>query len=166
MSINLIVCHDINKAIGYKNELLSHQSADLKRFKQLTKGHFVLMGSTTYLSIGKLLPSRHNIILSRNKKFHVPGAFIRHSIEDVIKEYKLNNNEQELFVIGGEEVYKQAIKYANKLYVTEIDYEFDKVDTFFPDINMDEWKVIDIEKHDADENNDYDYRFMTFIRNN
>lgn len=164
MTINIIVCMDKSSAIGYKNKLLSHQSADLKRFKQLTLGHFVLMGSTTYLSIGKLLPNRHNIILSRNKKFHVPGAFIRHSIEDVIKEYKLNNNEQELFVIGGEEVYKQAIKYANKLYVTEIDHEFDKVDTFFPYVNIDEWAAIEHEKYPADENNDYDYRFITYER--
>lgn len=164
MSINLIVCHDLNRAIGYKNKLLSHQSADLKRFKQLTQGHFVLMGSTTYLSIGKLLPNRHNIILSRNKKFHVPGAFVRHSITDVIKEYKLNNNEQELFIIGGEQIYRQAIKYANKLYVTIIDHEFDKADTFFPNINMDEWKLIDYEKHQADENNDYNYSFLTYKR--
>ncbi|PAD84886.1 hypothetical protein CHH57_02315 [Niallia circulans] len=165
MSINIIVCHDLNGAIGYKNKLLSHQSADLKRFKHLTQGHFVLMGSTTYRSIGKLLPNRHNIILSRNKKFHVPGAFIRHSIEDVIKEYKLNNNEQELFIIGGEEVYKEAIKYANRLYVTIIDHEFDKVDAYFPNINMNEWKVTDIEKHLSDENNDYDYSFVTYERN-
>lgn len=123
------------------------------------------MGSATYRSIGKLLPNRHNIILSRNKKFHVPGAFIRHSIEDVIKEYKLNNNEQELFIIGGEEVYKQAIKYANKLYVTVIDQEFDKADTYFPNISMNEWKVIDIDKHSLDENNDYDYSFVTYERN-
>lgn len=123
------------------------------------------MVSATYRSIGKLLPNRHNIILSRNKKFHVPGAFIRHSIEDVIKEYKLNNNEQELFIIGGEEVYKQAIKYANKLYVTVIDQEFDKADTYVPNINMNEWKVIDIDKHSLDENNDYDYSFVTYERN-
>ncbi|MFS0657532.1 dihydrofolate reductase [Niallia alba] len=164
MSINLIVCHDINGAIGYKNKLISHQSADLKRFKQITQGHFILMGSTTYKSIGKLLPNRHNIILSRNKKFHVPGAFVRHSIADVIKEYKLNNNEQELFIIGGEQIYRQAIKYANKLYVTIIDHEFDKADTFFPNINMDEWKLIDYEKHQADENNDYNYSFLTYKR--
>ncbi|MEK4824454.1 dihydrofolate reductase [Niallia sp. FSL W8-0951] len=164
MSINLIVCMDRCSAIGYKNKLLSHQSADLKRFKQLTQGHFILMGKTTYLSIGKLLPNRHNIILSRNKKFHVPGAFIRHSIEDVIKEYKLNNNEQELYIIGGQEVYMEAIKYANRLYVTIIDHEFDKADTYFPSIDMNEWKVIDIEKHLSDEKNDYDYSFVTYER--
>jgi dihydrofolate reductase len=151
-------------AIGHKNKLLSHQSADLKRFKQLTQGNFVVYGRNTYESMSKILHSRHNIILTRDKKFHVPGAFVRHSLEDVIKEYKLNNNMQELFICGGQQVYEQGIKYANKLYITIIDHNFSKADSYFPDFDMDEWNVIDYEKHPADENNEYDYWFITYER--
>lgn len=164
MSINIIVCMDRLNAIGNDNKLLSHQSADLKRFKLLTQNNYIVMGRTTYGSIGRILPNRHNIILTRNKKFNVTGAYIRHSLEEVIKEYKLNNNEQELFICGGSEVYSQAMQYADKLYVTVIDHKFDKADSYFPSINMNEWKVTDYEKHEADEKNEYDYWFITYER--
>ena len=167
MSINLIVCHDRLNGIGYKNKLLAHQSNDLKRFKQLTLNNYVVMGRSTYESIGRLLPKRHNIILSRNKKYNVaPGGFVRHSLEEVIKEYKLNNNEQELFICGGSDVYKQAIPYVDKMYITIIDHEFEKVDSVFPEFDTDDWEVVDYEKHPADENNEYDYWFITYQRKN
>jgi len=165
LSINLIVCHDRAGAIGFQNNLLAHQSEDLKRFKRLTLNNYVLMGSRTYESIGRLLPKRHNIILSRNKKYKVaPGGFVRHSLEDVIKEYKLNNNEQELFICGGSDVYKQAIPYVDKMYITVIDHKFDKVDSIFPEFDMDEWESVGYEKHPADENNEFDYWFITYKR--
>jgi len=165
LSINLIVCHDRAGSIGYQNSLLAHQSEDLKRFKKLTLNNYIVVGSRTYESIGRLLPKRHNIILSRNKKYKVaPGGFVRNSLEEVIKEYKLNNNEQELFICGGSEVYKQAIQYVDKMYITIIDHEFEKVDSHFIEFDMDDWETVNYEKHPADENNEYDYWFITYKR--
>lgn len=115
------------------------------------------------VTIGRLLPKRDKIILSRNKKYKVaPVGFVRHSLEEVIKEYKLNNNEQELSICGGSEVYKQAIPYVDKMYITKIDHKFNKVDSVFPEFDL--WDTVGYEKQPAHEHNEYDYWFITYER--
>lgn len=164
--INLIAAIDLNNGLGYKNELLCHLSNDLKHFKNLTSGHFVCMGRLTYDSIGNPLPNRTNIILTRNKDYKAPlGTFVYHSIEDVISEYNnLNNNESELFIIGGGDIFKQAMSYADRIYLTIIQNKFSHVDSYFPLIDLSEWQVVQGQTvhNKADSNNEYDHVFVTY----
>ena len=166
--INLIAAIDLQRGLGFNNDLLVKLPNDMKHFKKLTTGHFIVMGRRTFDSIGKPLPNRTNIILTRNKDYTAPyGTFVYHSIEDVVHAYhKQNNNESELFVIGGAEVYSQAIQYADRLYLTIIDHEFPKVDSFFPTFSMLDWKPVNNIKNLADKNNLYDHYFVIYERRN
>lgn len=119
-----------NRAIGKDNKLLWHIKEDFLHFKKITSGHPVIMGYNTYLSIGKLLPMRTNIVLS-DKNIEIPGAIVCHSIEEAIKKASAKDTD-EIFFIGGASVYSQAIKLADKLYLTLVDGNF-LADTFFPD---------------------------------
>lgn len=156
----------LNREIGYKNQLIYHFPNDLKRFKELTTNHIVVMGRKTFQSIGKLLPNRINVILTHNKKFKTPlGGFVYHSFDDVVKEYKnLNNNEKELWIIGGESIYRQSLPYADYIYLTIIEHTTEKVDTFFPEFDLSEWKLIEHIKNKSDEKHPYDYHFVTYKR--
>ena len=126
--ITLIVACSKNKVIGKDNKLIWHVPGDLKRFKELTSGHTVLMGRKTFESIGKPLPNRRNIILTRDPNFKVEGCLVYHNLSEVLELYK-----NDLFVIGGEEIYKQTIGYADSIELTLINKEFDG-DAFFPEI--------------------------------
>lgn len=164
--INIIAAIDLNRGIGSNNDLLTKLPNDMKHFKELTTGHFVVQGRHTYESIGHPLPNRTNIILTRNKKYIPPvGTFVYHSIEDVINAYKnQNNNESDLWFIGGEKVYQQAIPYADRLYLTITDHEFPLADCYFPSFSMMDWKPIENVENKADENNLYDHYFVTYER--
>jgi dihydrofolate reductase len=168
MSINLIACIDLNSAIGYKNQLLTKLPNDLKRFKELTINNFIVMGSRTFESIGKPLPNRHNIIVSRNVKYPAPSnTYLYNSLESVIFEYKeYNENENELCIIGGSDIYKQALEYADKLYITIVDHCFTNADSYFPKFDISEWEVIDHEQHKMDDKHLYNYHFVTYARKN
>jgi dihydrofolate reductase len=164
--INLIAAMDLSTGIGYQNGLLVRLPNDMKHFKDLTTGNFVVMGRKTFESIGFPLPNRHNIILTKNKKYKAPvGTFLYHSIEEVINAYKnQNNNESELFFIGGEDIFYQALPFADKIHLTIIDNTFDEVDTYFPRINLRYWKPIKNIKNESDEDHPYDYYFVTYER--
>jgi dihydrofolate reductase len=129
--ISMIAAISENRALGKDNKLLWHIPEDLKRFKKLTVGHPVIMGRTTYESIGKLLPDRINIVVTRNNNYKAIGCKITHSVEEAI-EYARKTNQGEIFLIGGGQIYKQGIKYAEKLYLTIIKGNFE-ADAFFPD---------------------------------
>lgn len=131
MIISLISAIAKDRGIGYKNKLLVHLPPDLKHFKEVTSGHMVIMGQTTYESMGKALPNRENIVLTMDKSFKLDDAKVMYSIEEAI-EYAKSKNEEEIFFIGGASIYKQSIKFADKLYLTLIDKEF-SADTFFPE---------------------------------
>ncbi|RJQ35442.1 dihydrofolate reductase [Candidatus Parcubacteria bacterium] len=137
-TISLIAAVAKDRGIGYKNKLLIHLPPDLKHFKAITSGHSVIMGQTTYESMGGALPNRTNIILTNDPNFKAPGCVILRSLEEAL-DYIEKSKEDEVFFIGGASVYRQSIKYADKLYLTVIDQEFE-ADTFFPDYS--DFKVI------------------------
>ncbi|MFM2049344.1 MAG: hypothetical protein RI955_1892 [Bacteroidota bacterium] len=161
MHISIIVATSKNNAIGINNQLPWHLPADLKYFKQLTTGHVIVMGSNTYLSIGKPLPNRTTIVITsqQNPDWTVDGIYIVHSINEAIEKAKALN-ETECFIIGGAKIYEQTIHLANKIYNTKIDIELEKADAFFPTLNELEWKTISEEKHEADEKNKMNYSFI------
>jgi len=159
--ISLIAAMAKNRVIGVNNTLPWHLLADLKHFKALTLNKPIVMGRQTYLSIGKPLPKRENIILTTNKKFHAPGCHIVHSIDDVLK---LARNAPEVMIIGGATVYQQFLPHAYRMYLTYIDTHIEG-DTLFPEWNENEWTVTERIEHTADEINHYNYEFVYLIRN-
>ncbi len=130
MKISIIAAIGENRELGRRNKLLWHISADLKRFKQLTQGHAVIMGRKTYESLGKPLSNRTNIIITRNDKFSVPDCIVVHSVKEAIKIAK-SLSPGEIFFIGGGEVYRQVLPYADKLYLTLVSGRYE-ADSFFP----------------------------------
>lgn len=166
--INLIAAIDLNRGLGFENDLLVKLPSDMKNFKKLTTGHFVVMGSNTFKSIGHHLPNRQNIVITRNTKHDLPNdVYVYNSIHDVIHEYNnYSNKEVDLWVIGGQQIYEQFIEHADRLYLTVIDNYFQKVDTFFPPFNLLDWMVIENKENKADEKNPYDHYFVTYERRN
>lgn len=165
MAIKIIAAMDLDRNIGYKNQLLCRLPGDLKHFKQLTLNNFVLMGCRTYESIGHSLPMRTNIVLTKDKNFKPKGVYVYHSLEKVIENYhKQNNDERDLFIIGGQSVYEQSLPYADELNLTIIHHRFTKADAYFPAIDINEWAVVNHEKQNSDENNLYEYSFVDYKR--
>ncbi len=164
LSISLIAAIDSNNGIGKNNGLLCHLPNDMKHFKNTTMNHVVLMGRKTWESLGKYapLPGRTNFVISRNKDLKLEGAIVYDSLLKGIVE-AMQMKEQEVFVIGGGEIYKEAIKNAHKLYITKINHTFES-DTFFPEINADKWKEVKHEDFKADEKHKYDYAIIEYER--
>ncbi len=163
--ISIIVAITKDRAIGFKGGMPWRLSADLKRFASLTKKHTVIMGRKTHESIlkalGKNLPDRNSVIITNQKDYSAPGCTVLHSINDLQK--TLINNNEEVFIIGGGEMYKQFLPLAQKLYITEVGKDY-VGDTFFPEFNKNDWKEIFREPHVADEKNDSPYTFIELVR--
>lgn len=154
MKISLIAAISENKVIGRDNDLPWHIPEDLKRFKEITKGHPVIMGRKTYESIGRLLPNRTNIIITRDKTYQVEEAVIVNSLEEAIQEGK-KVDDREMFIIGGGQIFKQAIDVADKLYLTIVHSTIDG-DVYFPD-----YSHFTKEVYRRDSSNDsYTYTFL------
>jgi dihydrofolate reductase len=164
--INLIAAIGVNRELGYKNQLLCHLPNDLKHFKELTQGNICVMGRKTYESIGKPLPNRQNVILTHQKDYEAPSrVYVYHSVEDILKQYEsYGNKEMELFIIGGEQIYKQFLKYADRIYLTIIEKQFSRVDTYFPPFSFLEWKVTSRVRQEIDQDNPYVHHFVTYER--
>lgn len=162
--ISIIVAMSKNGVIGKDNKIPWHLSEDLKRFKQITMGHPIVMGRKTYLSIGKPLPGRKNIVITRNPDFSVHGVHdvhIVHSLDEAIKGHKLD---EEIFVIGGAEIYKLALPRADKIYLTKLEKEFNG-NTYFPDQNLEnQFEKTEETATRLSEKNGLPYRFVTFRR--
>lgn len=159
--ISIIVAIAQNYAIGKNNELLWHISNDLKRFKKITQGHSVLMGKKTYESLPKVpLPNRKNIVITDVAGEKFEGCITVYSIEEAMQ---VCENDEEVFVIGGGSIYRQFLPKADKLYLTKVHKDFD-ADTFFPEINYDEWELTEKEDVNEDTQNDFNYTFLTYIR--
>ncbi|HEY1062090.1 MAG TPA: dihydrofolate reductase [Daejeonella sp.] len=158
MNINLIVAIDEKNGIGKNNLLPWHLPADLKHFKTITTGHPIIMGRKTFDSIGKALPNRRNIVISRQSGLVIPGAELCSSLNDAIE---LCKDEKDVFVIGGAQIFEQALPLANVLYLTIIHQDFD-ADVFFPVINMNEWTEQEKILHEPDEKNLYSYSFIKY----
>lgn len=159
MKISAIVATDINNAIGKNNQLLWHLPADLKFFKTVTMGCPIIMGRKTYESIGRLLPGRTNIIVSRNSDYSIEGAIIANSLQHAISLAP----HQLIFIIGGAEIYKQGLPFISELYRTLVKSSFE-ADTYFPEIKSTEFQLTWEECHEADEKNKFDYCFQKWER--
>jgi dihydrofolate reductase len=134
--LSIIVAIANNGVIGINNSLPWHLPEDLKRFKALTTGHHIIMGRKTYESLGRLLPGRITVIVTRNKNYKLEGALIAHSLESAVEMCK---NDDEVFVIGGAELYQDSLKIADRLYITEVDLTVNG-DAFFPEFDLDLWR--------------------------
>jgi dihydrofolate reductase len=150
----MIVAVDENNAIGKDNKLLWHITEDLKYFKSITNGHPVIMGRKTFESIGKALPNRMNIVISRNLRFVAPGCTVVSSLDDAIAVASKTDDNQ--FVIGGASVYGEAIRVADTIYLTVVHNKYD-ADAFFPEIPDTEWN--EVERIDFEKGKDFDYPF-------
>jgi dihydrofolate reductase len=165
--INIIAACGLNNEIGYQNQLLCKLDNDMRHFRKLTENNYCVMGRKTFESIGKPLKNRHNIILTRDENYKAPpGTFVYHDIEEVIKQYRLNNNESELFFIGGSEIYSQVIPYASRIYLTIIENKFEHADSFFPQFSMMDWKIASDKTvfHPKDDYNEFDHYFVEYQR--
>jgi dihydrofolate reductase len=160
MLISLIVIADMKNGIGKDNKLLVHLPGDLKYFKKLTMGHHVLMGRRTYDSMGKALPGRTNIVISRSVT-SLEGCLVFPELHEGIA-YAKHHGETELFIIGGEQIFRKSIGLADKIYLTRIEHFFE-ADVFFPSLGSD-WELLSTELHDTDDKNPYKYRFEVYER--
>ncbi|MBG7612703.1 dihydrofolate reductase [Polaribacter sp. BAL334] len=158
--ITLIAAIAQNNALGKNNDLIWHLPADLKHFRQLTTGHHIIMGRKTYESIGKPLPNRTTIIVTRNKEYFQEGCLTASSLEEAIEICK---NEKTVCIVGGEQIYRQALEnnVVDFLEITLVHHEFD-ADAFFPKIDITIWEEISREDFKADEKNKYDYSFFKY----
>jgi dihydrofolate reductase len=159
--ISYIVAMDECRVIGKNNQLPWHLPEDLKFFKKVTMGHPIAMGRKTHESIGRLLPGRENIIITRNVDYHCEGCTMFYSIKDFV-EY-CREQEEEIFVIGGAEIFKETFPHCDRLYLTHIHEKFDG-DTFFPEFDFNDWELKSSEKGIKDEKNPYDYEFCVYDR--
>ena len=159
--LTIIVAASENDAIGKHNKLIWHISDDLKRFKNLTSGHHVIMGRKTFESFPNPLPNRTHVVITRNSNYQVPeGVILVNTLEDAIKACA---NDSQPFVIGGGEIYKQAILIANKIELTRVHANFE-ADTYFPKIDMSIWKETNTIFHKKDLKNEIDFSFITYER--
>ena len=158
-NISIIVAVASNNAIGKDNKLLWRLSDDLKRFKKLTVGHTVIMGRNTFLSLpAGALPDRTNIIISDVPGEEFPDCIMADSVEEALA---ICEDRDECFIIGGGTIYRQFLPHASKLYITWV-HASPEADTFFPEINFDEWDEITREKHEASEKNEYAYSYVVY----
>lgn len=158
--ITIIAAVAENRALGKNNQLIWHLPADLKRFKQVTLGHHIIMGRKTFESLGKPLPNRTTIIITRNKKYTQEGCIVVNSLSDAIEASKSDENP---YILGGAEIYKQALEIADKLDLTLVHHSFE-ADVYFPEIDHTIWNVLERIDNKADEKNKFDYSFVTYIR--
>ena len=163
MKISIISAMGRNRGLGFGNKLPWHLPDDLKRFKELTSGHMVIMGRKTYESIGRPLPNRENIIITRNPVYKADGCVVVGSMEDALREAAVaeENRNDEVFIIGGAEIYALGLPYADKMYLTFVDADV-PMDAFFPEFDETEWEVAKTERHEKDEKHPYSFVFKVY----
>lgn len=161
-NIGAVVNVDNNNAIGNKGDLLCHLPNDLKHFKKVTTGHTVIMGRRTFESLPKgALPNRTNIVVSSANADNFPDCIVVKSIDEALAKCQ---PEDEIFIIGGGQLYNATITITDSLYLTRIHHSFEEVDTYFPEIDFDEWQLVEEEHHKADDKHKYDYSFLKYVR--
>jgi len=162
-NISLIAVLTIDSGIGKENKLLTHVPNDLPRFKRITSQKTVIMGRKTLESIGRILPKRRNIVLTTKRNFDSMGAEVANSIKEALN---LCSRDEEIFCIGGQEIYEQLLPYANKLYITRVFKQFD-ADRFFPEIDPVDWHIANHEQNtNRSEGDSFDSVFVTYERTN
>lgn len=162
--LSMIVAMAKNYVIGKDNQLIWHLPEDLKRFKKLTTGHTIIMGRKTFESLGRILPNRRHVILCHDMAMKIENENIE-ILEDISMLEKYIQSEEEHFVIGGATIYRLLMPYANKLYITKIEEEFEG-DVYFPEIKEEEWQEVEREEGIKNEKNPFDYEYITFIKKN
>lgn len=157
----IVVAAAENNVIGKDNGLVWHLPADLRHFKQITMGHPILMGRKTYESIGKPLPGRTSVIVTSQEDYAADGCLVAHSLQEAIEQAKaLDEN---IYIIGGAEIYKKALPLTDTIYLTRLHHVFDG-DVYFPELDEKEWETVEQEHHEPDEKNKYSYSFLTLKR--
>lgn len=159
--VTIVVAMGLKNEIGFNNQLLWHLPTDLKHFKELTTGHPIIMGRKTFESIGKPLPNRTNIVVSRKKDWFEEGILIVGSLKEALKFAK--KMDEEVFVIGGGNIYEQTLEFADQLEVTHVNAQME-ADIFFPKISPKIWNKTEEIRHEKDEKNEYDFSFQTYER--
>lgn len=160
MEISLVVAMSDNAAIGQAGQLPWHLPNDLKYFKSVTMGKPIIMGRTTYESIGKPLPGRTNIVLTQNKSFQAPGCVVLHDKTAVVDYCEA---EKEIMIVGGAQIYQLFLADITKLYITKVHTSI-KADTYFPKIDFSKWQEIERQEYKKDDKHAFDYSFITFIK--
>ena len=158
--ITIIAAVAENNALGKDNDLLWHLPKDFKRFKEITSGHYIIMGRKTFESFPKPLPNRTHVVISRQKNYQPDGCIVVDSLENAIAACPENEN---LFIIGGGEIYRQSIAVVDQLDITQVHASFD-AEVFFPEIDMNIWKIESTEFHEKDEKHKYDFSFVKYVR--
>jgi len=162
MIISCIVAKSTNNVIGKENKMPWHISADLKYFKKITSGHTIILGRKNFESIGRALPNRTNIIVTKNKDFKCPGCVVLNSLEKALK-HAFEEGENEVFIIGGGQVYEQTKEYWDRLYITQINEEFEG-DVFFPKVDLEKWILKSQTCFEKSDINKYSYCFNVYER--
>ena len=160
--LSIIVAIANENVIGKDNQLIWHLPEDLKRFKEITTGHKMIMGRKTFESLGRVLPNRKHIILCNDMQMDIDNENVE-ILDDISKLDKYINSDEECFVIGGATIYKLLMPYANKMYITKINQDFEG-DVWFPEIKEDMWQEISREKGLKNEENPFDYDYITYIK--
>jgi dihydrofolate reductase len=165
MILSAITAVSLNNVIGRDNALPWHLPADMRFFKATTLGHAVIMGRKTYESFKKALPGRTNIVITRQEDYTLPDAFVVHSLQQAIKkaEEAEKPEKEEIFILGGAEVYRQSMPLLDRIYLTRVFAEVEG-DAYFPSLDPDEWKMVGEEAHESDEKNRYAYSFQLWER--
>ena len=158
--ITIIAAVAENNALGKNNDLLWHLPKDFKRFKEITSGHYIIMGRKTFESFPKPLPNRTHIVISRQKNYAPEGCIVVDSLDNALKICPEN---EDLFIIGGGEIYKQSINLIDKLDITKVHEKFDAT-VFFPEIDLNIWRIDSEEFHEKDEKHKYDFSFVSYSR--
>lgn len=156
----MVVAVAENNALGKNNDLLWHLPDDFKRFKQITSGHYIIMGRKTFESFPKPLPNRTHVIITRQKNYAPEGCIIVDSIEVAIETCPKN---EDVFIIGGGEIYNLAMNFADSIELTRVHESFE-ADTFFPEIDLKQWKLTSEEYHPKDEKHKFDFTYQTFAK--
>ena len=156
----LIAAAAKNNALGKNNDLIWHLPDDFKRFKAITSGHYIIMGRKTFESFPKPLPNRTHVVITRQKGYQPEGCIVVDSVEKALAISPKNEN---IFIIGGGEIYTLGLPFAQKIELTRVDNDFE-ADVFFPEIDLEEWKMVEEEFHPKDEKHKYDFSYQTFIR--
>lgn len=159
--ITLIAAAGENNELGENNTLPWHLPDDFKRFKRLTSHHFIIMGRKTFESLKNPLPNRVSIVITRDQGYGKQDAVVVHSLDEALEKA---TSSKDIFIIGGGEIFKMALKIADKIELTRVHGTFPEADTFFPEFSKDEWKLISEERHEKDDKHNYAYTFETWVR--
>jgi dihydrofolate reductase len=160
MMISIVAAAAENNALGKDNDLIWRLPDDFKRFKALTSYHHIIMGRKTFESFPKPLPNRKHVVITRQKNYKNETIKVVHSLEEAIQ---FSSTEDQIFIIGGGEIYKQALPFANKIELTRVHGEFE-ADAFFPEIDEEKWDLVNSEFHDKDEKHKYSFSYLTYTK--